>query len=343
MELRQQRKKDIESLKARGGQYVYKNVIMPRYTVDERLKISREIDPPPASLFIGLGFNQKPEDNKKHYRRYFPDELENVKEIMPEKPFHEDPVMRGQQRGLSKGMLASFFSFRQNKDETGEISNLKQVGKFKGLIKVYNKDEDDNYKAQRNARNELILKLIRETYQKVKKEPLTFNFDQIETLEGRNKFTSMMDEVGVAHLNLANYLIETSYEDNLAKLMLTKTKTLVRIYVIEGFDFAQRDIGSFSDPYLKISCGKKQFNERENYQLDQPNPKFHKCYDFDAEFPGAHPLVIQAYDYDDLFGDDLIGETEIDLDDRFFSPEWQSVRDKPVEYRTIFHPSTTVG
>lgn len=69
---------------------------MPRYTVDERLKIHREIDHPPSSLFIGLGFNQVPEDNRKHYRRYFPDELENVKYIMPKKPFHDVPVMRGQ-------------------------------------------------------------------------------------------------------------------------------------------------------------------------------------------------------------------------------------------------------
>ena len=47
-----------------------------------------------------------------------------------------------------------------------------------------------------------------------------------------------------------------------------------------------------------------------------------KCFEFDAEFPGASPMKIQAYDYDDLFGDDMIGETIIDLDDRFFSPEW---------------------
>lgn len=46
-------------------------------------------------------------------------------------------------------------------------------------------------------------------------------------------------------------------------------------------------------------------------------------YEFDAEFPGAPPLVIKAYDYDDLFGDDLIGKTTIDLDDRFFCPDWQ--------------------
>jgi hypothetical protein len=66
---------------------------------------------------------------------------------------------------LSKGFFGSLFS-KPDKDDTGQISNIKEVGKFKGIIKVYNKDEDDNYKAQRKARNELILKLIREVYQK---------------------------------------------------------------------------------------------------------------------------------------------------------------------------------
>jgi hypothetical protein len=93
---------------------------------------------------------------------------------------------------------------------------------------------------------------------------------------------------------------------------------------------------------LKIRCGTKKFNERENYQLDQPNPKFHKLYEFDAEFPGAAPVTIKAFDYDDLFGDDLIGKTVIDLDDRFFCPEWQQIEDKPIEYRSLLHPSSQV-
>jgi hypothetical protein len=42
-------------------------------------------------------------------------------------------------------------------------------------------------------------------------------------------------------------------------------------------------------------------------------------YKFTAEFPGSLPLAIEAYDYDDLFGDDLIGRTVVDLDDRFFN------------------------
>jgi hypothetical protein len=47
--------------------------------------------------------------------------------------------------------------------------------------------------------------------------------------------------------------------------MLTKTKAIVRIYLIEGFDFSQRDVGSASDPYLKVICGKKTMNDRDNY------------------------------------------------------------------------------
>lgn len=92
--------------------------------------------------------------------------------------------------------------------------------------------------------------------------------------------------------------------------------------MIEGYNFASRDIGSPSDPYLIVTCGEQVFNERDNYQDDEPNPKFNKRYDFKIHFPGAPPLVIEAYDYDMLFGDDLIGKTTIDLDDRFFTPGW---------------------
>jgi hypothetical protein len=38
-------------------------------------------------------------------------------------------------------------------------------------------------------------------------------------------------------------------------------------------------------------------------------------------------------DYDDLFGDDLIGKTIIDLEDRYFLPEWRALQNKPIEFR----------
>jgi hypothetical protein len=57
-------------------------------------------------------------------------------------------------------------------------------------------------------------------------------------------------------------------------------------------------------------------------------------------FPGAPRLKIEVMDYDTQFGDDLIGETIIDMDDRYFSQEWQKMIEKPIEFRQIYHPCT---
>lgn len=118
---------------------------------------------------------------------------------------------------------------------------------------------------------------------------------------------------------------------------------VVRVYMIEGFDLASRDIGGFSDPYLVLRCGNKKYNERKNYVLDEPNPKFYKHYDFENVFPGCPMLFIDCFDFDDLFGDDLIGATTIDLEDRYFLPEWRALHNKPIEFRQIYHPSSAVS
>jgi len=71
-----------------------------------------------------------------------------------------------------------------------------------------------------------------------------------------------------------------------------------------------------------LSVGKQEFNERKNFQLNESNPKFYKMFEFRGVFPGCNTLKIKMMDYDDFFGDNLIGETEIDLEERFFSVEW---------------------
>lgn len=60
--------------------------------------------------------------------------------------------------------------------------------------------------------------------------------------------------------------------DLLKKQLMKVQKSLIRLYVIEAFDLSCRDVGSASDPYLKIQLDDKIYNERDNYQMDETNP-----------------------------------------------------------------------
>lgn len=44
-----------------------------------------------------------------------------------------------------------------------------------------------------------------------------------------------------------------------------------------------------------------------------------RCFEFDATFPYDYLLKIAVWDYDITTVDDLIGETEIDLESRFYT------------------------
>jgi len=94
---------------------------------------------------------------------------------------------------------------------------------------------------------------------------------------------------------------------------------------------------------LIIKCGKDKVSERDNYQNDTMEPTFHKCYEFNVSFPGSPVVAIEAWDYDLLFGDDFIGQTKLDLDDRFFNKEWAGIAEKPIEYRELYHPTSAIS
>ena len=88
--------------------------------MDERLNVYRETNIPPESIYMGLGWDENPEQKRKHYRRFYPDELENCKEVMPVKtPFHEYMIKKGQSRGASK----SWFGTNKT-DDSGSVSTV---------------------------------------------------------------------------------------------------------------------------------------------------------------------------------------------------------------------------
>jgi hypothetical protein len=58
--------------------------------------------------------------------------------------------------------------------------------------------------------------------------------------------------------------------------MMSKKQCVVHLYILEGIELACRDLTSDSDPYLYVTCGDFIFNDRDNYKLDDANPKFNK-------------------------------------------------------------------
>lgn len=104
-----------------------------------------------------------------------------------------------------------------------------------------------------------------------------------------------------------------------------------------------------ADPYVVLRLGKNEIKDRDNYIPKQLNPVFGRCdyglrvtaehspdmplafkkkpqpdspfrsFEMLAKFPQESLLTVLIYDFDMVGGDDLIGETRIDLENRFYS------------------------
>lgn len=94
---------------------------------------------------------------------------------------------------------------------------------------------------------------------------------------------------------------------------------LVRVYIVKAADLHPMDLNGKADPYIVLHLGSKRISDKENYVSKQLNPVFGKCFEIEGTFPQDSILTIQVYDWDLLGSDDLIGETKIDLENRFYS------------------------
>lgn len=291
------------------------------------------MNPPPSAVYIGLGWDEDRNTKRKHYRQYYSDELENVTDIFPQKsPFNSLELKKGQSRGLSKGFFSSLLRTAK-KDASGQDSTEKVVGYFKGIIEVESREDKYKYtQRKQQLLEDLVRKLKQISMAKLGKE-ITVDLEALGNAMDRKSFEVELRKLDVAHLQISKHLANLESDVILRRQLMGNHKCVVRFYAISAFNLSSRDNGSASDPYLYLQCNDKIYNERDNYQLDEPNPKFCKFYDFEGTFPGCSPLQVDVWDYDDIFGDDLIGTTIVDLEDRYFSLDWQSLPEKPVEYR----------
>uniref|UniRef100_A0A8D0G245 Fer-1 like family member 6 n=1 Tax=Sphenodon punctatus TaxID=8508 RepID=A0A8D0G245_SPHPU len=96
-------------------------------------------------------------------------------------------------------------------------------------------------------------------------------------------------------------------------------KVLIRVYIVAAFNLSPADPDGKSDPYIVLRLGNTEIKDRDNYIPKQLNPVFGRSFEIQASFPKESLLSVVIYDHDLIGSDDLIGETKIDLENRFYS------------------------
>jgi len=135
---------------------------MPRYERDELMLVDREYCIPPDQMFIGLGWDEDQDTKRRHYRRFYPDELENVTEVLPiPTPFNQYDLKRGQSRGASVSIWAKMTN-KVKTDASGEATSEKVVGRFKAVIEVEDREKKAAYLVRKAELIEDLLENLKE-------------------------------------------------------------------------------------------------------------------------------------------------------------------------------------
>ena len=272
-------------------------------------------------------------NNKKHYRRIYRKELEDVKELALGAPFIKCSLMRNKYEDTASTLNNLLEGIRDEGNKIIKKFQPKKVVKTNRLRGV----------------NNLRMNYIETEQEFLRNKELSFDLKNYGYFKGLIRIAEKKryDE----HKNYINNIIKkfngvlppdltflTAFDD-LGKSVLVKRSVIVRVYVLELNNLAKRDTFSESDPYIKILLGDKELvNERKKAFKDCKNCKWYQYYDLLIELPGSSKLRIQVVDYDALFSDDLIGETSIDIEDRYFDNRWQALESKPIEVRQLYHP-----
>ena len=172
-------------------------------------------------------------------------------------------------------------------------------------------------------------------------------FHDIRFFNGRNKKRHVGYFKGLISVtDTKKDLFDNKYLTDVMK----PTELYLRLYVLNGINImpadsetlgwlqGKGDIG-LSDPYLIIKFGNKKISTRDRYIADTKEPEFYEAFEFGMTLPGPSKLNIEVWDYDGI-GDDLVGKTSIDIEDRWYCKQWREIKETkdnvmPLELRSL--------
>ncbi|XP_038552062.1 fer-1-like protein 4 [Micropterus salmoides] len=137
--------------------------------------------------------------------------------------------------------------------------------------------------------------------------------DEEERLMGKYKGSFLVYPIESGDEEDTNCQITSGIPQN------TPIKVLVRIYILKATTLAPTDPNGKADPYLVVRVGQQRQDTKDRYIPAQLNPTFGEVFEFTTSFPLETELVITVMDHDFVGADDVIGETRIDLENRFYS------------------------
>ncbi|CAH8578664.1 unnamed protein product [Schistosoma haematobium] len=91
---------------------------------------------------------------------------------------------------------------------------------------------------------------------------------------------------------------------------------MLRVYIIRAIDLQPSDSSGLADPYVEIIVGQHKVNSKDKYLPNTLNPEFGKMFQMKCILPIEKELHVIVKDYDAVGADDVIGQTDIDLENR---------------------------
>lgn len=131
--------------------------------------------------------------------------------------------------------------------------------------------------------------------------------------------------------------------DPLLESFKRPSEYVVRVYVLKigGLTTAS---GKKPDPYVRVRLGEEKQDTKKATKTDVTRAEIYHVFEFQpARLPGDSTLEVDVLD-NNLFGyDEKIGTSELDLEDRVFSPTWNTehYRKPPIEKRFLYAQGST--